>query len=179
LSTGTYKSTPSTTPRSDAQGADGTVTAESQQRAEALEREAADRGESKWYLSFKEPETAIDNSPLRIVSAGYSTLDAGPSVRERSLDDDDDVIPTRPQVAGRRSFGKFNKAVEVRFGLHTATIKLTGGDRNNRTQTIHLLVQTLRTPTQAQAKTKMKAMILQAHKHSSHSLVKRPARKRE
>lgn len=85
---------------------------EEQKRVDALEREAAHKGETKWYLSFKEPQTPAAESPLRIVSAGYSSLDATGPGKERSEEGEGTA---RPSIAGRRSFGKFNKAVEVRI----------------------------------------------------------------
>lgn len=112
LSNGSYASTPSSTPRSDAQAIEEALAAEEQRRTEALEREAADRGETKWYLSFKEPQTPAQESPLRIVPAGYSTLDAAAHSKERPSDDDVEIdVPL--QAKGRRSFGKFNRSLEV------------------------------------------------------------------
>ena len=113
LSNGSYASTPSSTPRSDAQAVEEALAAEEQKRTEALEREAADRGETKWYLSFKEQQAPMAESPLRIVSAGYSTLDAATHPKDRSSEEDADLdVPQ--QVKGRWSFGKFNRSLEVR-----------------------------------------------------------------
>lgn len=82
--------------------------AESQKRVEAVEQEAASKGETKWYLSFKAPQVQQTESPLRIVSAGYSALDAGHEDEPRPAEDDDE--PKRPLVSGRKSFGNFNRA---------------------------------------------------------------------
>jgi len=116
LSSGSYTSSPLSTPTSDAQAVQEALAAEEQKRAEALEREAADRGESKWYLSFKEPQTPVAESPLHVVSAGYSTLDAAASARDRSSEEEGTDL-VRPSFAGRKSFGKFNKVIEVRHDL--------------------------------------------------------------
>jgi hypothetical protein len=113
LSNGSYAFTPSSTPRSDAQAVEEALAAEEQRRTEALEREAADRGETKWYLSFAEPHKAAQESPLRIVSAGFSTLDSTRPVADRSLEDEADD-GRNPPANGRRSFGKFNRSLEVR-----------------------------------------------------------------
>lgn len=107
MSNGSARSTPSSTPRSDAERLEEALAAEEQKRAAALHREAADRGETKWVLSFQEPQGT--ESPLRIVSAGYATLDVG---KPRSSEDDE--VEERPQVTGRRSFGNFNRTVKVR-----------------------------------------------------------------
>ena len=119
LSNGSYNSAPSSTPRSDAQAVEEALAAEEQKRTAALEREAADRGESKWYLSFKEPSKLAVESPLRIVSAGYSTLDAAKPAKEQSPDSDgeeeEEEAHATPRIHGRRSFGKFKRKGEVRF----------------------------------------------------------------
>lgn len=115
MSNGSYQSSPASTPGSEAHAIREAVAAEEQKRIDALEREAADRGEVKWYLSFHEPSRANIQSPLRVVSAGFSTLDRADDAK-RSFDDeeDDDEAPQPKATAqGRRSFGRFNRAVEV------------------------------------------------------------------
>lgn len=112
LSNGSFASAPPSTPRSDAQVIQEALAAEEQRRTEALEREAADRGETKWYLSFTEPAEPVNESPLRIVSAGFSTLDSTRFGMDRSSDEDVDDVPV--VANGRRSFGKFNRSLEVR-----------------------------------------------------------------
>jgi hypothetical protein len=111
LSNGSHVSILSSTPQSDVQAVEEALAAEEQRRTEALEREAADRGETKWYFSFKEQQTTVQESPLRIVSAGFSMLDATrPTVDGFSEEDVDVDIST---AKGRRSFGKFNRSLEV------------------------------------------------------------------
>lgn len=113
LSNGSYASTPASTPKSEAQAIEEALAAEVQRRAEALEREAADRGETKWYLSFTEQPKPVQESPLRIVSAGFSTLDSAQSALDKSSDEDSETHIT-PAAKGRRSFGRFNRSLEVR-----------------------------------------------------------------
>ncbi|KAI6809906.1 hypothetical protein KC332_g12580 [Hortaea werneckii] len=108
MSDGSGVSTPPSASRSDAAAAKEAVAAEERQREEAFDREAADRGESKWYLSFKQPQKPVSASPFRVVSAGYSTLD-GSNTKDK--DSEDEGESAEPQV-GRRSFGKFNKGLE-------------------------------------------------------------------
>ncbi|KAK5166444.1 uncharacterized protein LTR77_007987 [Saxophila tyrrhenica] len=108
MSNGSYNSTPAST---DAQRVEEAIATEERKRAEIAEREAAGRGETKWYLSFKEPPVSQQSeSPLRIVSAGYSALDA--AGRERSSEDEGEEDSVRRQMQGRRSFGKFNRKLE-------------------------------------------------------------------
>ena len=109
LSNGSVKSNPALTPRSVAERA---ADEEETKREEGFAREAAARGDSKWYLSFQQPQSPAVSSPLRVVSAGYGALDQSETTRDRSSEDEEER--ERPQMAGRRSFGKFNKAVEVR-----------------------------------------------------------------
>ncbi|KAF2769734.1 hypothetical protein EJ03DRAFT_336009 [Teratosphaeria nubilosa] len=66
--------------------------------------------ETKWYLSYKQPDMPAVQSPLRIVSAGYSMLDAG--IATSHVQENDDAQPMRPSIVGRKSFGKFNKFIE-------------------------------------------------------------------
>ncbi|KAF2208364.1 hypothetical protein CERZMDRAFT_101431 [Cercospora zeae-maydis SCOH1-5] len=70
----------------------------------------ATQDDSKWYLSFRAPQAPAVESPLRIVQAGYATLDSTSRVNDAS--DSDDDAPVRPAMPGRKSFGKFNKVIE-------------------------------------------------------------------
>lgn len=114
LSNGSFNASPST-PKSDAQAMQEAMASEERRRTAALDREALDRGDTKWYLSFQNPQSPATESPLRIVSAGFSALDAvdgRKDIESEDEDEDEDEGLTRPQLPGRRSFGKFNKAVE-------------------------------------------------------------------
>lgn len=87
------------------------LAAEERKRTEAVEREGADRGETKWYLSVQQPPRPA-HSALRIVEAGYSVLDA--NVEDVMSDDNEEAGETTPRlVAGRKNFGKFNRKTEV------------------------------------------------------------------
>ncbi|EME43187.1 hypothetical protein DOTSEDRAFT_102348, partial [Dothistroma septosporum NZE10] len=87
---------------------------EEQKRAGEIEAEGHDKGETKWYLSFQALQTTKTNSPLRVVSAGYSAIDSRRRVEQSDSaeEDDEDEGPARPTLTGRRSFGKFNRKVE-------------------------------------------------------------------
>lgn len=107
LSTGASPVTPS----AEAQAVHDALAAEELKRSQAVDRAAADAGESKWVLSFHDDQPSHVQTPLRIISAGYSTIDSATSAPQRE-DDDDDAYTTRPSLPGRRSFGKFNKTIE-------------------------------------------------------------------
>lgn len=75
-----------------------------------IERAAAEAGETKWVLSVSDDKSKIAGPGLRIVEAGYGAIDSGAPIPES---DDDEEEEQSAGMAGRRSFGKFNKAVEV------------------------------------------------------------------
>lgn len=141
LSNGSFKSTPVSTPKSEVEA----PTPEEQKREEAFAREAAARGDSKWYLSFQEPQSPAVLSPLRIVSAGYGALDSAGAAQEQASDEEEENA--RPQMAGRRSFGKFNRATEVRVRFGYQGFTLTGLHRNSsRTTTNRIRTPPLARP---------------------------------
>lgn len=112
LSYGSYRSTPASTPRSDSDAVAEPQAADEEKREEDSARQAAAHGDSKWYLSLQAPPQPNVPSPLRVVSAGYAALDSGVPAMDRSSEDDEEDR-TQPPMAGRRSFGKFNKVFEV------------------------------------------------------------------
>ncbi|KAK8162363.1 hypothetical protein IWX90DRAFT_487165 [Phyllosticta citrichinensis] len=76
------------------------VAAEEAKRAAAMERQAAEAGETRWVLSFMEPEKeSRQKGSLNVVSAGYADLD------NANGDDDEDDEDDVPQVR-RMTFGK-------------------------------------------------------------------------
>jgi len=114
LSNDSAASTPSTAQLSDAQIVEEALASGEQRRTQALEKEAADRGETKWYLSFTEPRAFTAQQPMRVVSAGYSMLDHDVP-RERVEQEEDGSEPETANVPGRRSFGNFNRTIQVRY----------------------------------------------------------------
>jgi hypothetical protein len=111
-------SSPST-PSADLRAVQAAVAAEEAKREEALERQAAEAGETKWFLSFRPEVTdgvgsALGNGDgngrgaLRVTRASYSGLD-----HESVAMDHDEGTFRSAAVVGRRSFGRFNRALEV------------------------------------------------------------------
>lgn len=85
----------------------------------STEKGSPDLGKGEqWYLSFKTPQTQVAPSPLRIVSAGFSALDAADRADQKKgkKEDEDEAEETddeaAPKWAGRKSFGKFNRKLE-------------------------------------------------------------------
>jgi hypothetical protein len=116
MSNGTYNSSPGSTPGSE----EPTFhTPEEKKRMEASEREAAAKGETKWYLSVQQAPKPTEQSPLRIISTGYGALDSGKGAQYSDSEDD---TPQTKDAPGRMNFGNFNRkqAVSLRAGiLHT------------------------------------------------------------
>ncbi len=67
-------------------------------REEAIERLAEEAGETKWVLSTVSGDTEDGVKGLRVAMAGYSDIDQ-------------DAV--KPAMQGRKSFGKFNRELEV------------------------------------------------------------------
>ena len=115
LSNGSYNRTP-------ASAASEELAPSQSPNADDWTYSSAGQGETKWYLKIAEPKRhQSTESPLRIVSAGFSTLDrnATKDANEYSdKQDDTEGVATRRVVSGRRSFGKFNKTLEVRTREH-------------------------------------------------------------
>ncbi|SMQ53581.1 unnamed protein product [Zymoseptoria tritici ST99CH_1A5] len=108
MSNGGFTSSPAPSPRTDNEIMEQAAAAQEQKRAAAIEQEGVSKGETKWYLSFKAPQTPAVESPLRIVSAGYSALDAVDRRAAQNSDSEDDES-AKKNMPGRKSFGKFGR----------------------------------------------------------------------
>ena len=87
------------------------IASEEARKEAALERAARESGDTRWVLSF-EDQRASSSSPnlaLRVVQTGYANLDVPSTFRAAEEDGEED----NPVMVGRRSFGKFNKVLEV------------------------------------------------------------------
>jgi hypothetical protein len=84
------------------------IAAEEAKNQAALERAAIESGDSRWVLSFEDQRALSPSLALRIVETGYANLDATSNFRavEQNIEDDTPMV-------GRRSFGKFDKKLEV------------------------------------------------------------------
>jgi hypothetical protein len=113
LSSGGFNSSPAQSPRSsDNDALEQAAAAQELKRAEAVAREGAMKGETKWYLSVQPRTEPVVESPLRIVSAGFSTLDAADRRPEPDSDEDEEEEEEQssaPHMPGRISFGKFGR----------------------------------------------------------------------
>ena len=104
---------------------------EEAKRQLALEKQAAEAGDTRWVLSFEDQKhsTVAPGLTLRVVQTGFATLDTSPS-QTRHMDDDIEDVPV---MVGRRSFGRFNKILEVCFMEMIRDLQCADRYRNNKT----------------------------------------------
>ena len=108
-------SSPSTpaTPFSDHAAIQAALEAEGAQREAAIAKLAAERGETKWVLSFVETQQGGGESPrMKVVKAGFGDIDRGDKVGEKENG------ALKRMAQGRRSFGHFNRELEVGHKKH-------------------------------------------------------------
>lgn len=105
LSTG--ESAPRENP--ELQAIQAALAAEDAKRLEALDRQAAAAGETKWVLNL--PKAIAEPAGFTIINAGYGSIDQGDDMQEI----DETLSIQRPSMPGRRSYGDFGKQ-EVRAG---------------------------------------------------------------
>ena len=100
---------------SDLQAIQAALAAEEAKRQQALERQSAEAGETRWMLSFQDAADSSDGrqdqSGLQVISTGYAGIDESVGKHRNDLGSDDESW-TNPTV-GRRVFGKFKRAQEV------------------------------------------------------------------
>ena len=101
------------TPSLDAQAFQAALAAEEAKRTEALDRQGAGAGETKWVLSYHEERLEGNKVVFRITSVGYAGVD------DANGNNGEVEEPWRGQMVGRRSFGRFNRALEVSTLLHS------------------------------------------------------------
>ena len=95
----------------DQRAVQAAMATEEAKRQLALDRQAAEAGDTRWVLSFEDQRQAAAAPflALRIVETGFANLDSSPTKIEYMADDLED----EPAMVGRRSFGKFNRVLEV------------------------------------------------------------------
>lgn len=81
-------------------------------REAAIERQAAQAGDTRWVLSFEDTkqQSAVPKNTLRVVKTGYAGIDNTKPIVTASIHTE----PIAAGAGGRRSFGKFNRTIEVR-----------------------------------------------------------------
>jgi hypothetical protein len=97
-------STAPATPSDEAQAIRDALAIEEAKRIEALDRQREEGGETKWVLSTLDKGGAVNGGGVEVVQMGYAEIDGVQKEEEE---------PWRGAVVGRRSFGRFNRALEV------------------------------------------------------------------
>ncbi|KAH9209852.1 hypothetical protein DL95DRAFT_427972 [Leptodontidium sp. 2 PMI_412] len=94
----------------DRQAIQAALAGEEAKRQAALERQAAEAGDTRWVLSFEDQQHSAPSPvlALRVVQTGFANLDALPSQPLFTNEESEDQAP----MVGRRSFGRFNKVLE-------------------------------------------------------------------
>ena len=92
------------------QAVQAAVAVEEAKRQAALDRQTLEGGDTKWVLSVREDSREEVNGALRVIKMGEDGVSVGEG-RAAAVG----KAPWSEGVLGRRSFGMFNKAVEVRF----------------------------------------------------------------
>ena len=119
---------------------DAALAAEEAKRVEAQGKGGEERGETKWVLSYREEErksdaggagagtgTGMRKGGLRVERMGYSEIDAETGGGDGDGNGDGEGARRwRPVVVGRRSFGRFNKALEVSGSVSTCFTRRGG-----------------------------------------------------
>ena len=93
---------------------DKAIAEEEAKRQAALEKQGAEAGDTRWVLSFEDQRAAAASQSLalRVISTGYASIDVTDPQIYKAIDGEDSSEDT-PAVVGRRSFGRFNKKLEV------------------------------------------------------------------
>ena len=108
------------TPTSDLQEIQIALAFEDAKRQEALERQGKDAGETRWALSFKpnnySEHGAVGKCAMQVSHISQDEIDYSQSGSHTEVKDDERTGSWRDtNTLGRRSFGQFNKALEVRL----------------------------------------------------------------
>jgi hypothetical protein len=95
----------------DRRAVQSAVASEEAKRQAVLERQAAEAGDTRWFLSFEDQKDLPVTPPisLRVVQASFANLDSLPSPAFSAGGDFED----KPVMVGRRSYNRFNKVLEV------------------------------------------------------------------
>lgn len=101
----------------DSRAIQAAIETEEAKKQAALDRAAAEAGDTRWVLSFEgRTHLSIPTNTLRVVQTGFANLDLPTPTKVERVghdDGDDDFTDEKPFMVGRRSFGKFNKVLEV------------------------------------------------------------------
>jgi len=107
-----------TTPSSDLRAVQAALAEEELKRNIAVERQAAEAGETRWMLSVREPERTAPK--FRVVQASFADIDSISPREDLEEGEYDDESQTEKKVAGRMSFGKVSHLIRLEHVLETS-----------------------------------------------------------
>lgn len=81
-------------------------------RQAAVDKAAAAAGETRWTLNFKQGLHDTGKSSVHVIQAGFAAIDKSTD-RIVDVEEEEEQESQRPAIAGRKSFGKFNRTIEV------------------------------------------------------------------
>lgn len=96
------------------------VSHEEIRRERLLARQAEQAGDSKWSLDVPDVSVASASIGLAIVDASYGFIDSNGAQEQdatelnRAIAEENTKTSDRWRIKGRKSFGQFNKTLEVR-----------------------------------------------------------------
>lgn len=92
---------------------------EEAKRQAALDRAAAEAGETRWVLNFDQVHNVEQTlkTPIKVIQAGFATIDHDRTPATVRNENSGDGELLRPALAGRKSFGKFNRTIEVGINM--------------------------------------------------------------
>lgn len=108
------------------------LAAEDSKRQQMLDRQAEAAGDTKWVLDSPLTSSAVTSKPLfQVVNAGFGAIDILGSSQKSAGLSEDAVGEAGRGAGGRKSFGKFNKHIEVRVSSMDSCIcaRLAGATR--------------------------------------------------
>lgn len=87
---------------------------EEAKRQIALDKQAAEAGDTRWVLNFEQngQKGSGTRDSLRVQPASFAAIDRSAVSAPKVIYEKDDSLD-QPVMAGRRSFGKFNRKLEV------------------------------------------------------------------
>jgi hypothetical protein len=97
----------------DAKAVKEALALEEEKRQKALDRAAREAGDTRWVLNFEDRNKGQKKQGLRVVSLGsFAEIDRSPAPRTVVKVEREEEVGDSPVMAGRRSFGKFNRKLE-------------------------------------------------------------------
>jgi|SRR5579871_1699912 len=123
LSKGSSSATPTPFSPSESEAILAALADEERKRNEAIEKQAAAAGETKWTLNIVEPphwKTA--NTDLQVEYVGWAAIDASDSEGNESDNEEEEDVPKRNMVKGRMVFRKVSGIFPLALPYRQKTI---------------------------------------------------------